>query len=269
MAFAGPFIASAEYKGEDTSAASSPVSPCPPSTLAKPVAKPVKCRAKPKAKPAKCRVRSKKVEDCPTALSKPAPVKCRTRPTKADDCESSKPYAPPPPAYYAAPTDYQVKVAAPVAKAYNPPASTPTPAGNSTAQAYAVPSEMTAVLKKHNDLRNKHGAQPLVWDSNLAHEADELASSCRMRHDAQGNVGQNLYQGGNPVSGVQSWYDENQSFRYGRSDYSSSTGHFTQIVWKDTKKIGCAYKCSILVCNYFPAGNIMGNFDANVKPPSY
>jgi hypothetical protein len=39
-------------------------------------------------------------------------------------------------------------------------------------------------------------------------------------------------------------------------------GHFTQLVWKDTTKMGCALnmRCSMApyVCQYAPAGNVMG-----------
>ena len=37
---------------------------------------------------------------------------------------------------------------------------------------------------------------------------------------------------------------------------------YTQMVWKDTKEIGCAIAfgntCSIVVCQYSPPGNIIG-----------
>jgi hypothetical protein len=39
-------------------------------------------------------------------------------------------------------------------------------------------------------------------------------------------------------------------------------GHYTQVVWRDTREVGCAIargaKDDFLVCRYWPAGNWMG-----------
>lgn len=57
-------------------------------------------------------------------------------------------------------------------------------------------------------------------------------------------------------------------------------GHFTQIVWKSTKEVGCfTYTCDYLdtakasnspftVCNYSPPGNYGGEYADNVLAPS-
>jgi len=60
------------------------------------------------------------------------------------------------------------------------------------------------------------------------------------------------------------------------SDFSN-WGHFSQIVWKATTGVGCATQyCSTLqgatftnyftVCNYYPAGNVGGEY-SNVGAP--
>lgn len=58
---------------------------------------------------------------------------------------------------------------------------------------------------------------------------------------------------------------------------SPGTGHFTQVVWKNSNRIGCASApvewengSRIWVCNYAPAGNIMSNteYKQNVIDPS-
>ena len=53
----------------------------------------------------------------------------------------------------------------------------------------------------------------------------------------------------------------------------SGTGHFTQVVWKSTKKIGIAkqtrmhgaLKCTYIVARYSPEGNIHKDFEKNVE----
>jgi len=52
----------------------------------------------------------------------------------------------------------------------------------------------------------------------------------------------------------------------------SQAGHFTQVVWKDSRELGVGRAFSddeqrvFVVCNYFPAGNIIGRFAQNVFP---
>jgi hypothetical protein len=63
---------------------------------------------------------------------------------------------------------------------------------------------------------------------------------------------------------VQAWASEKKYYRGQTLDPSSwyDSGHYTQIVWKNTKYIGCAKtECGgkiIVVCNYDPPGNVLG-----------
>jgi len=51
------------------------------------------------------------------------------------------------------------------------------------------------------------------------------------------------------------------------------TGHFTQLVWKDTQKVGAglAYNGdrtkAYVVAQYAPPGNYEGEYEENVLPP--
>ena len=49
------------------------------------------------------------------------------------------------------------------------------------------------------------------------------------------------------------------------------TGHFSQVVWKDSKEIGVGRSKTkdgkiVVVTNYRPAGNITGSYTTNVLP---
>ena len=62
------------------------------------------------------------------------------------------------------------------------------------------------------------------------------------------------------------------SYRYDfkKPGFKSGTGHFTQVVWKETKVLGIAKAKSndgkiFVVARYHPAGNYMNQFQDNVK----
>jgi hypothetical protein len=51
---------------------------------------------------------------------------------------------------------------------------------------------------------------------------------------------------------------------------AETCGHFTQMVWKGSRELGVGRAVSdngrrtYVVCNYFPAGNLVGHFEDNV-----
>ena len=63
------------------------------------------------------------------------------------------------------------------------------------------------------------------------------------------------------------WYSEIKMYNF-KKDYQNGTGHFTQLVWKETEEVGfgVANKGSTyyVVANYYPAGNFLGQFANNV-----
>ncbi|CAD6922848.1 unnamed protein product [Tilletia controversa] len=95
-------------------------------------------------------------------------------------------------------------------------------------------------LSAHNSARAKHGASPLTWDSKLASYAASKASSCNFQHSG-GSYGENLAAGTSMSyqSAVDMWMAESKSYHSGDA-FSSSAGHFTQVVWKGSKRLGCA-----------------------------
>ena len=40
---------------------------------------------------------------------------------------------------------------------------------------------------------------------------------------------------------VQLWYDEEPDYDYKNPRFSNKTGHFSQVIWKATTEIGCAF----------------------------
>merc|ERR1712136_538301 len=68
------------------------------------------------------------------------------------------------------------------------------------------------------------------------------------------------------------WYMEIKAYNYNQPRFTSGTGHFTQVVWKDSTQLGVGLAVSngeaYVVARYYPAGNMMGRFDQNVLPPS-
>lgn len=157
-----------------------------------------------------------------------------------------------------------------------------------------------AILEQHNIHRRNHSSPDLAWDSTLAQYALNTAKGCVFEHDmdqGNGGYGQNLASAGDSrdISTQQvnfakravtsQWYNgevNNWSF-YGSDDPPSGSnlldwGHFTQVVWKSTTKLGCAtVQCpagSVLglqswytVCNYGPPGNFGGEYGNNVLEP--
>lgn len=132
-------------------------------------------------------------------------------------------------------------------------------------------------LAAHNKWRNLHHAPSLVWDDQLASYAEHYASKCQFKHSSS-PYGENLAAGYPSISiAVNAWYAEYAQYFYSRPGFSMRTGHFTQMIWKSTQKLGCGYvACNgkngtpgkFLVCEYSPAGNVLGktNFEQNVLP---
>ncbi len=68
------------------------------------------------------------------------------------------------------------------------------------------------------------------------------------------------------------WYNEVAHYNYDHGGFSMETGHFTQVVWKNTAKIGAgiAYNGdrtkAYVVAQYTPPGNYEGQYQENVLP---
>ena len=70
------------------------------------------------------------------------------------------------------------------------------------------------------------------------------------------------------------WYDEVKNYDFNHPGFSMSTGHFTQVVWKGSKQLGCGISVAsnygvYSVCNYNPPGNYQGQYEQNVFPRAF
>ena len=137
------------------------------------------------------------------------------------------------------------------------------------------------LLAAHNRERSGLGLQPLAWDAALAKDAavwaQHLAASGGIEHeeetgDAETSEGENLWQGTKgayaPEAMVGLWIAEKANYRPGpipavsRTGRFEDVGHFTQIAWRGSDRVGCALasgtRDEMLVCRYRTAGNVEG-----------
>lgn len=137
-----------------------------------------------------------------------------------------------------------------------------------------------AVLRTHNNFRKRHGAGPLRWNSQLAQTAtsaaEEAAVTNTLRSVESNKVGQNMAaMSGAALTGEKvttMWYDEEAKYDYSYPQFSSSTGSFTQLVWKGSTSIGVGRAFgpngqTYVVALYQPPGNVRGQYADNINPP--
>ena len=136
------------------------------------------------------------------------------------------------------------------------------------------PARFAGMVSAHNQVRATVASPALRWSSALAQQAqrwaDHLRSamSCAMAHSHAENVGENLAwasgQRLTPASVVGMWANEARDFDpvSGRCASGSVCGHYTQVVWKSTREVGCGMascgRNEVWVCNYSPPGNWVG-----------
>merc|ERR1712117_186091 len=164
----------------------------------------------------------------------------------------------------------------------------PTPISMRTAEDRSLDDERQELLDQHNAYRSTHGAPALQLDSTLNADAqayaEKLLSGQASGHDtAELNAksqGENLYWGwgsrGPPATTDASvaWYEEvnNPGYDFNNPGYTSGTGHFTQLVWVASTKVGFGVASDgnqkHVVARYSPRGNFgwAADYEANVLP---
>ena len=134
-------------------------------------------------------------------------------------------------------------------------------------------------LEAHNKYRAKHHVPPLKLSKDLCKIAQEYSKKLLQNNAVKysfgkykGNdMGENIFmcQGceANGEMATNDWYNEAKVHDF-KKDFQKDTGHFTQIIWKDTKEVGFGVSSRgntyYVVANYYPPGNFLGQYHKNV-----
>ncbi|OAQ66760.1 SCP-like extracellular protein [Pochonia chlamydosporia 170] len=129
----------------------------------------------------------------------------------------------------------------------------------------------SAILNSTNFYRDQHNASAVSWNKTLASFAGAYLqkSDCQFEHSG-GPYGENLAEGyPNATASVEAWGNERDKYDFSDPQFGHDTGHFTQLVWKNTTAVGCdrrlcGEKGWYLVCEYWPRGNVVGQFGEEV-----
>ena len=141
-------------------------------------------------------------------------------------------------------------------------------------------------LSAHNDLREKYNSPPLILSpalSTLAQKHSEFLAKERKllysNNTLNGEkIGENIFIGNKNYNGEEIasfWYKGNKKYNFRNSkdnDFNDSEiNNFTQLIWKNTKEVGFGFSYDkkgnfYVVANYFPCGNIEGQYKYNVLP---
>ena len=143
----------------------------------------------------------------------------------------------------------------------------------------ASPGLEERLLARHNQERATRGLPPMAWDARLVQSArgwaDHLAGEGGFYHAperARDPQGENLWAGTRgrfePEAMVDAWARDKRYYKPGVFPDNSTTGrvadvgHYTQLMWRATRRVGCAVATGaredVLVCRYAEAGNYRG-----------
>lgn len=142
-----------------------------------------------------------------------------------------------------------------------------------------------SALRYHNELRSIHSANFLFRNEELEalaqSWAETLASNETIRNSVMVwkgmPVGENIgFTEGERYDAnkiVESWYDQRMNYNYSINNLQYACAEFSQLVWTKSHQFGLGVAQSssgkiYIVANYFPAGNIIGEYLENVRPPT-
>ena len=148
------------------------------------------------------------------------------------------------------------------------------------------------ITKSVNTYRAKHGAPPVIYNITLTSAIQQwtnyLAANNVFYHSTL-PYGENLgmtHFGGQEIEQSRGnitkyvldiivyWYNEVSFYNWSKPGFAYNTGHFTQLVWVKTKRIGVGASYSkvnnklYVGMSFDPPGNYIGDFPKNVLPTS-
>ncbi|XP_035757572.1 glioma pathogenesis-related protein 1 [Egretta garzetta] len=144
---------------------------------------------------------------------------------------------------------------------------------------------MEACVRVHNDLRAK--VQPaasnmryMTWDAALARTARAWANKCVFEHNVHlhkkhqchpnfTSIGENIWVGSRQAfyvaDAIKSWYNEGRFYTFAVHKCTKLCGHYIQVVWDYSYKIGCA----VTLCKEVAGIQNAANFVCNYSPGFY
>ena len=140
-----------------------------------------------------------------------------------------------------------------------------------------------AGLRLHNKFRAWHKSPPLKWSNRLADKAQRIAKEMADKSTRLADM-ETEYSGINIAElwhsydiaaekATAKWYSEVKSYDFEDPEISGANKHFTQLIWKDSKKVGIGEaksadgKHTFVVALYDPPGNIKTKERSNVHTP--
>ncbi|XP_062149822.1 pathogenesis-related protein 1-like [Alnus glutinosa] len=120
-----------------------------------------------------------------------------------------------------------------------------------------------------NRARAEVGVPPLIWNVSLEayarNNANKRVSDCKLVyfHGPYGECIAKSYGGGNSADAVRLWIAERVFYNHESNNCSSECRSYTQVVWRNTKYLGCATaQCyngwTFVTCSFDPPGNQKG-----------
>ena len=137
------------------------------------------------------------------------------------------------------------------------------------------------ILEEINKYRLKHGVEELIYDEKISKISQKYAEKCAREKELElsenkynnEELGEILFCYKNeltPKEIVDIWYNHG-SVNYNYNIEPEISNDFTQLIWKNSKSFGLGHAVTkenkyYIVANFFPEGNIKGQFLKNVFP---
>jgi hypothetical protein len=149
-----------------------------------------------------------------------------------------------------------------------------------------IESWRSHALTVTNGLREFHSATPLEWSEECFEAAKKQANECQKKKEsfrgnmegASGRHGQNLLYSADVIEEfpqlddvVDEWYTVSDDYCFMEPGPQDGSENLTQLLWASTKVIGIATSEDghYIVANFFPAGNVEGEYEENIGLPEY